>query len=109
MELERTSIIETMPDLVLDEIVSFLSYSDLVNFSATCKTFSQFKPRIQRITNEGFQAYGPNEGHFWPETYMDVPVLTRGLKSVNMEATMNKDRVRLSNQLTKDTAALLRT
>ena len=85
MELEPKSIFETMPDLVLEEIVSFLSYSDLLNFSASCKTFSQFKPRIQWITNKGFQKRGPNDGHFWPETYMDVPVLTRGLKSVKME------------------------
>ena len=41
-------------------------------------------PKEQNVTGEDFDEDGPYDGHFCPETYMDVPVLTRGLISVKM-------------------------
>ena len=41
-------------------------------------------PKEQNVTGEDFTEDGPYDGHFCPETYMDVPVLTRGLISVKM-------------------------
>ena len=41
-------------------------------------------PKEQNVVGEDFTEDGPYDGHFCPETYMDVPILTRGLISVKM-------------------------
>ena len=41
-------------------------------------------PKEQNVVGKDFDKRGPRDGHFCPETYMDVPILTRGLISVRM-------------------------
>ena len=91
--------IETLPDLVLEKIVSFLPYRDLVHFCASSAAFRHFKPRVQWVVPQfatidvqhfyGHELRAMTHGDFCdsycPEKYMDVPVLTRGLKSIQME------------------------
>ena len=36
------------------------------------------------MVGQDFSVSGPNDGHFCPETYFDVEVLTRGLVAVKM-------------------------
>ena len=38
----------------------------------------------QIVKGEDFTKEGPRDGHFCPETYMDIPILTKGLISVKM-------------------------
>merc|ERR1719458_2433079 len=38
----------------------------------------------QHVVGQDFSVSGPNDGHFCPETYFDVEVLTRGLVAVKM-------------------------
>ena len=55
-----------------------------VNLASTHPNLGFLMPKEQIVTGEDFTEYGPHDGHFCPETYMDVPILTRGLISVKM-------------------------
>ena len=74
----------SLPDLPLEQIASYLSFPDVVELAASSPALSHLQPRLQEVTGEDFSLSGPRDGHFCPETYMDVAVLTRGLKFVKM-------------------------
>ena len=55
-----------------------------VSLASTHPNLRFLMPKEQNVAGEDFDEEGPYDGHFCPETYMDVPVLTRGLISVKM-------------------------
>ena len=102
--------LETLPVLPLEEIASHLGFEDQVS-NVKLELFSETPPRANRMNYDlraqvslasthpnllflmpkeqnvvgvDFTKSGPYDGHFCPETYMDVPILTRGLISVKM-------------------------
>ena len=82
--------LHTLPALPLEEIASSLGFEDQVNLAASHPNLGFLAPREQIVQGEDFHESGPFpwegpwDGDFCPETYMDVPVLTRGLVSVKM-------------------------
>ena len=73
-----------LPELVLDVIADQLDFEDLMNFSQTCRAFLPYQPKYREITKDDFTIYGPNEGHWCPSKWFDVPITCRGLLSVMM-------------------------
>ena len=55
-----------------------------MNLADTHPNLRFLKPKLQIVEEEDFHKTGPWDGCFCPETYMDVPILTRGLISVKM-------------------------
>ena len=77
-----------LPDLALDLIAQFLIPADLVSLSDSCTRFGylrKYLPEFQDITGSNFNKRGPQDGHFYPETYFDGPVMAQKMKSVRME------------------------
>ena len=79
-----STCLTSLPSLPLEQIASYLSFADLLELAASSPALSHLQPRLQQVTGEDFSKTGPRGGDFCPETYMDVAVLTRGLKSVAM-------------------------
>ena len=77
--------LDSLPDLPLEKITSYLPFSDQVQLSASSPSLAHLQPRLQEVHGEDFDKNGPNDGDFHTETYVDVPILTRGIKSVTME------------------------
>ena len=76
--------LESLPELAILHIAKYLSFVDLVNLAESSALFAHLQPEFQKVKGENFSIHGPRGGHFCPETYFDVPILTRGLKSVRM-------------------------
>jgi len=76
--------LQTLPALPLEEITTSLGFEDQVNLAATHPNLRFLTPKLQIVEGEDFDESGPWDGHFCPETYMDVPILTRGIISVKM-------------------------
>ena len=74
----------SLPDLPLEQIASYLSFTDLVELAASSPALTHLQPKLQEVTGEDFSRFGPHDGDFCPGTYMDVAILTRGIKSVKM-------------------------
>ena len=60
--------------------------SDLiqVNLANSNSRLAHLQPKEQHVVGQDFSVSGPHDGHFCPETYFDVEVLTRGLVAVKM-------------------------
>ena len=74
----------SLPLLPLEAIASNLDFSSLVSLANTNSSFAHLQPKEQHVVGQDFSANGPNDGHFCPETYFDVEVLTRGLVAIKM-------------------------
>ena len=68
-----------------------MSYKSQVSLASTHPNLRFLMPKEQFVEGEdffnpglGIRSIFDNEDHFYPETYMDVPILTRGLISVKM-------------------------
>ena len=59
-------------------------YYSKVNLADAHPNLRFLTPKLQIVEGEDFDESGPWDGHFCPETYMDVPILTRGIISVKM-------------------------
>ena len=55
-----------------------------VSLASTNTSLAHLQPKEQHVVGQDFSVSGPNDGHFCPETYFDVEVLTRGLVAVKM-------------------------
>ena len=83
--MSATVGLTSLPDLPLEHIASYLSFPDLVELAASSPALTHLQPRLQEVTGEDFSlSAGPRDSHFCPGTYLDVAILTRGLKSVKM-------------------------
>ena len=60
--------------------------SDLiqVNLANSNSRLAHLQPKEQHVVGQDFSVSGPHDGHFCPETYFDVEVLTQGLEAVKM-------------------------
>ena len=77
----RSSVTLTdLPEDVVYEIVWYLGHEDQVNLASTHPKLGFLRPREQTVRGEDF-TLTPSTG---PETYMDVPILARGLTAAKM-------------------------
>ncbi|XP_028408790.1 uncharacterized protein LOC114531355 [Dendronephthya gigantea] len=73
---------DNLPELVLLEIVKYLSPEECVRLSRTCKRLNQILPRFVRFSGKPFKIKGPSGGHWAPEKYFDGPVLEKKVKGM---------------------------
>ena len=73
---------DNLPELVLLQIVEYLSPEECVRLSRTCKRFYRILPKFVRISGEDFTLRGPSGGHWEPKPYFEGPVLEKKVKSM---------------------------
>ena len=70
-----------LPKEVVEEIASHLGYDDLVSLAQTHPELRFMMPTEQVVEGPDF---APITWRYNPETYMEVPILSRGLVEVRM-------------------------
>ena len=79
--MTSTNLID-LPAVPLEVITCYLGYDDLVSLATTHPNFSFLMPKEQVVKGKDFADIENILNA--PETYMDIPILTRGLVQVEM-------------------------
>ena len=73
--------VHTLPKELVEVIASHLGYDDQVSLAGTHPDLRFMMPSAQVVTGPDF---APITWRFNPETYLEVPILSRGLVEVRM-------------------------